>query len=102
MIAGSANNQLREERHGDVITEKGILYAPDFIINAGGVMNIYDEMLDGGYCHDRALRKVDTIYDNIQRVIAISHRDKIPTYQAANILAEERINTIGQVRKTYM
>jgi leucine dehydrogenase len=102
IIAGSANNQLKEEHHGDVITNKGILYAPDFIINAGGVINVYDELLEGGYCHDRALRKVKAVYGNIQQVIAISKRDKIPTYQAANILAEERIKTIGQVKKTYL
>jgi leucine dehydrogenase len=102
VIAGSANNQLKEERHGDVITNKGILYAPDFIINAGGVINVYDEMLEGGYCHDRALRKVESVYGNVKQVIAISKRDRIPTYQAANILAEERIKTIGQVKKTYL
>ncbi|MBU2701890.1 leucine dehydrogenase [Sporomusaceae bacterium BoRhaA] len=102
IIAGSANNQLKEERHGDVITNKGILYAPDFIINAGGVINIYDEMLEGGYCPDRALRKVESVYGNVKQVIAISKRDKIPTYQAADILAEERIKTIGRVRKTYL
>jgi leucine dehydrogenase len=102
IIAGAANNQLKEERHGDAIANKGILYAPDFMINAGGVINVYDEMLEGGYCRDRALRKIDAVYGNIQKVIAISKRDNIPTYQAADILAEERIKTIGKVKKTYL
>lgn len=102
IIAGAANNQLKEGRHGDVIASKGILYAPDFIINAGGVINVYDEMLEGGYCRDRALRKIDAVYGNIQKVIAISKRYNIPTYQAADILAEERIKTIGKVKKTYL
>lgn len=102
VIAGCANNQLKEERHGDILYERGILYAPDFIINAGGVINVYDEMLEGGYQHERALRKVDAIYHNIEKVIAISKRDRIPTYKAADILAEERIQTLGHVRKNYL
>ena len=102
VIAGCANNQLKEERHGDILYERGILYAPDFIINAGGVINVYDEMLEGGYQHERALRKVDAIYHNIEKVIAISKRDRIPTYKAADILAEERIKTLGHVRKNYL
>lgn len=102
VIAGAANNQLKEERHGSIIHDKGILYAPDFIINAGGVMNVYDELLEGGYNRERALRKVDTVFDNIEKVIAISKRNNIPTYKAADILAEERINAIGQIKKTYL
>lgn len=102
VIAGAANNQLKEERHGDILQEKGILYAPDFIINAGGVMNVADEMHEGGYNRERALRKVDTVFDNIEKVIAISKRDGIATYKAADILAEERIKAIGQIKKTYL
>lgn len=102
IIAGAANNQLKEERHGNIIHEKGILYAPDFIINAGGVMNVADELLDGGYSRERAIRKVDTVFDNIEKVIAISKRERIPTYKAADILAEERINAIGQIKKSYL
>jgi leucine dehydrogenase len=92
VVAGAANNQLKEERHGDILQEKGIVYAPDYIINAGGVMNVYDEFLEGGYNYKRAITKVDTVYDNIEKVFAISKRDHIPSYKAAAILAEERIN----------
>lgn len=99
VIAGAANNQLKEARHGDVIDSKGILYAPDFIINAGGVMNVYDELLDGGYNHDRAMRKVSTVYNNIEKVIAIATRDNIPTYKAADVLAEERIQMMRNIKK---
>lgn len=102
VIAGAANNQLKEERHGDILTGKGITYAPDFIINAGGVINVYDELLDGGYNRERALRKVETIYSTIEKVFAIARRDGIPSYKAADILAEERIATIGKVKKTYL
>ncbi|SDE14098.1 Glu/Leu/Phe/Val family dehydrogenase [Sporomusa acidovorans] len=99
VIAGAANNQLKEARHGDVIDSKGILYAPDFIINAGGVMNVYDELLDGGYNHDRAMRKVSTVYNNIEKVIAIAKRDHIPTCKAADVLAEERIQMMRSIKK---
>ncbi|WP_371362573.1 Leucine dehydrogenase [Sporomusa rhizae] len=99
VIAGAANNQLKEERHGQIIQDKGIVYAPDFIINAGGVINVADELLDGGYNRERALRKVDGIYRNIEQVIAISKRDNIPTYKAAEVLAEERIATMRHIKK---
>lgn len=99
VIAGAANNQLREVRHGDVIESKGILYAPDFIINAGGVINVYDELLEGGYNHDRAMRKVSTVFSNIEKVIAIAKRDNIPTYKAADVLAEERIQMMRKIKK---
>ncbi|GMA98045.1 Glu/Leu/Phe/Val dehydrogenase [Pelosinus sp. IPA-1] len=102
IIAGAANNQLKEERHGDILERKGILYAPDFIINAGGVINVCDELLEGGYNRERAIRKVETIYENVKKVIAIAQRDNVPTYKAANTLAEERIRVMRQVKKTYL
>ena len=102
VIAGAANNQLKETRHGDMLQDRGILYAPDFIINAGGVINVADELQQGGYSRERALRKVDGIYNNIAQVIAISKRDRIPTYKAADILAEARIALIGKVKKTLL
>jgi leucine dehydrogenase len=101
IIAGAANNQLKEERHGDILEERGIIYAPDYIINAGGLMNVADE-LNGGYNRERAFRKVETIYENVEKVIFIAKRDGIPTYKAADLLAEERIAAIGRVKKTYL
>lgn len=100
IIAGAANNQLKEERHGDKIHELGILYCPDYVINAGGVMNVADELM--GYNEERALRKIATIYNNIEKVIAISKRDHIPTYKAADRMAEERIEKLGRVRSTFL
>ncbi len=90
IIAGAANNQLKEEYHGDLLHEKGILYVPDYVINAGGVINIADE-LQGGYNQNRAMKKVETIFDNVMKVFEISQRDLIPTYHAADRMAEERI-----------
>ncbi|WP_312203326.1 Glu/Leu/Phe/Val dehydrogenase [Anaerospora hongkongensis] len=102
VIAGAANNQLKETRHGDILQTRGILYAPDFIINAGGVINVADELQEGGYNRERALKKVSGIYHTIEKVIAIAKRENIPTYKAADLLAEERIALIGKVKKTML
>jgi len=100
VIAGAANNQLKEERHGDRVHEMGIIYAPDYVINAGGVINVADELQ--GYNRERALKKVETIYDNILRVFAISERDGIPSYVAADRMAEERIALMAKSRSTFL
>ncbi len=100
VIAGAANNVLAEPRHGDILEEKGILYAPDYVINAGGVINVYEEIR--GYDRERALNKAGTIYDNIKKVIEISKRDNLPTYKAADIMAEERIAKISKVHQNYI
>ncbi|RXT13812.1 branched-chain amino acid dehydrogenase [Ammoniphilus sp. CFH 90114] len=100
VIAGAANNQLKEDRHGDMITEMGLIYAPDYVINAGGLINVADELL--GYNRDRALKKVETIYDNILRVFEIAKRDGIPTYKAADRLAEERMESVKRSRSTFL
>ena len=100
IVAGAANNVLEEERHGDVLEEKGILYAPDYVINAGGVINVYDELI--GYDRERALERAKNIFNNMKKVYNISKRDDIPTYQAADIVAEERIENIGKVRRNFI
>ncbi|NLY80532.1 MAG: Glu/Leu/Phe/Val dehydrogenase [Lysinibacillus sp.] len=100
VIAGSANNQLKESRHGQILYEKGIVYAPDYVINAGGVINVADELY--GYNRERAMKRVETIYDNLTKIFEISRDEKIPTYLAANRLAEERINKVLQSRKQFL
>ncbi|MFD1736382.1 branched-chain amino acid dehydrogenase [Bacillus salitolerans] len=100
VVAGAANNQLKETRHGDMLHEMGIVYAPDYVINAGGVINVADELY--GYNRDRAMKKVETIYDNIEQVINISKRDGVPTYVAADRLAEERIATMRNSRSQFL
>ena len=100
VVAGSANNQLKEERHGKMLEEKGIVYAPDYVINAGGVINVADELL--GYNRDRAMKKVEGIYDNILKVFEIAKRDEIPSYLAADRMAEERIETMRKTRSTFL
>lgn len=100
VIAGAANNQLKEAHHGDALHERGIVYAPDYVINAGGVINVADELY--GYNRERALKKVEAIYENIEKVIEISKRDSIPTYLAADRLAEERIERMKHTRSTFL
>jgi leucine dehydrogenase len=100
VIAGAANNQLRDPRHGDIIHEMGIVYAPDYVINAGGVINVADELY--GYNHERAMKKVETIYSNIEKVIEIAKRDGIPTYKAADRMAEERIERMRNSRSQFL
>ena len=89
IVAGGANNQLLEERHGDELGRRGILYAPDYVANAGGVINVYGEV--AGWDAQRALDKADDIYDTILKVFDIAETQHIPTYLAADRLAEQRL-----------
>lgn len=90
-IAGAANNQLLEQRHGRDLKARGILYAPDFLINAGGIINVSIEMLPGGYDEKKSLQKIGTIHDNLRQVFRIARAEGIPTHEAAVRLAEQRI-----------
>ncbi|WP_312754387.1 Leu/Phe/Val dehydrogenase [Rummeliibacillus suwonensis] len=100
VIAGSANNQLQHSKHGQMIHEAGFIYAPDYVINAGGVINVADEL--SGYNRERAMKRVEGIYDSITKIFEISKDEGIPTYLAANRLAENRINRISKSRSTFL
>ncbi|HET9453317.1 MAG TPA: Glu/Leu/Phe/Val dehydrogenase dimerization domain-containing protein [Gemmatimonadaceae bacterium] len=99
VVAGAANNVLHEERHGDALEKKGILYAPDYVANAGGVINVYSEL--AGWTSARAFRKADEIYDTVLKVFSIARQDKVPTYVAADRLAEQRIRAVGAMVRTW-
>ncbi len=99
VIAGGANNQLAEPKHGDQLRELGILYAPDYVVNAGGLMNVFVEL--EGYSPDRAFEKTRKVYDNVKKVFEIAQRDNIGTHTAADRLAEERIKTIGYLKQRH-
>jgi leucine dehydrogenase len=99
IVAGAANNVLLEERHGDELEKRNILYAPDYVANAGGVINVYSELAN--WSSTRAFRKADEIYDTILKVFNIAKTDGIPTYQAADRLAEQRIRAVGSMVKTW-
>ncbi len=99
IIAGSANNILLEAHHGEALAERGILYAPDYVINAGGLINVADEL--EGYDQTRATKRVARIYDSVKRIIAISKRDGVPTNVAADTLALERIDAISSIERLH-
>src|SRR5690606_3240216 len=98
LIAGAANNQLKdEERHGYMLRDKGITYAPDFLINAGGLINVFNEY-GGSYNRKRVLEQVEKIYDTCFRVLTQAESDGVSSQEAAIRMAEDRINTIGRIR----
>ena len=101
IIAGAANNQLAESRHGDMLHEKGILYVPDYIINSGGVINIIDDISGREYNRENAMKNTARIYDSCKKVFEIAKRDNIPTHKAADIMAEERIAAVRKIKKIY-
>lgn len=90
IVAGAANNQLADETlHGTMLMEKGIIYAPDFLINAGGLINVYSEL--NGYNRERAMKDAQHIYDVTLDILKKSKNEKIPPSQAAKEIAENRI-----------
>lgn len=100
VIAGAANNQLADENvHGPMLVEKGITYAPDFLINAGGLINVYQEYI--GYNRDTAFRNTEHIYDVTLNILKTAAETNIHTQLAATQLAEKRVNDILRVKSTY-
>ncbi len=89
IVAGGANNQLAEEEHGDQLEERGMTYAPDYVINGGGLINVNAEL--AGWSSEEAHRKASEIYDTILRVLTIAREEHIPSYKAADRLAERRL-----------
>ena len=98
VVCGSANNQLAEERHGDLLEKRGVVYAPDYVANAGGTILDTDRLLKGGFNRERAMRNVGRIGDRMREVIALARRERIPTYRAADRLAEERLRMARTLR----
>lgn len=102
VIAGGANNQLLDEKiHGQKLKEKNILYAPDYLINAGGVTNVYFEVINE-YNKDRVTKKVKNIYNILMEVYRIADQQNITTVEAAAHFAEKRINLIRHVHQNYL
>ncbi|MEN9334811.1 MAG: hypothetical protein RLY35_1991 [Bacteroidota bacterium] len=100
IICGAANNQLADETvHGIEVMKKGILYAPDYLVNAGGIINCYWEII--GYSQEAALSQSELIYNTMEKCLIKSDAEKIPTYLAANKMAEERIAAIANINKKY-
>jgi leucine dehydrogenase len=100
IIAGAANNQLAQERHGDMLHKMGILYAPDYVINAGGLINVYGELND--WTPDQAKRKAGEIFDTLGQIFELAKNNDLPTYEAADRVAERRIEQVGTLKRTWV
>ena len=100
IVAGAANNQLAEERHGDELHQRGILYAPDYVINGGGLINLSFELTR--YDAEAAMERVAAIHDTIAQVIAVAKAQGISTAKAADKLADDRIAAARRVKNMYL
>lgn len=97
VIAGAANNQLKDDiKHGEKLTEMGITYAPDYLINAGGVINCYFELI--GYNKNNVMSLTEDIYNTTLNIFATAEQNNTSTHIAANKVAEERIASIGNIK----
>jgi leucine dehydrogenase len=98
IIAGAANNQLAEEKtHGRALIEKGIIYAPDFLINAGGLINVAAEA-SGAYNREKVTKDVEKIYNRILDIFTLSETDNLTTQEAAMRIAQQRIDDVANVK----
>jgi leucine dehydrogenase len=95
IVAGAANNVLQEERHGEELHRRGILYAPDYVINAGGLINVYGELK--GWSAEQAMRKAGEIYGTLLQLFELAREEGIPTYLAADRIAQQRIEAVGRI-----
>lgn len=101
IIAGAANNQLEvESKHGEILKELGILYAPDYAINAGGLINVANEL--EGYNRERAFQQAEGIYDTLQIIYGLAEEENIPTNLAAARVAEKRMENVSKLKNIYL
>jgi leucine dehydrogenase len=98
VVAGAANNILAEERHGDELERRDIVYAVDFVANSGGTIFDTDRYRKGGFQPERAMTNVRRVFERIEEIFDISERDGVAYYRAAERLAEERIEAMNKVR----
>ena len=101
VVAGGANNQLLSEADGEELHRRGILYAPDYIVNSGGIINVEAELGDAGYSPERAREKTERIHEIMGNVIRTSQAEEIPTSIAADRLAEERLASVRGIRSIH-
>ncbi len=98
VVAGGANNQLEDEqKHGEMLKDRGIIYAPDFLINSGGIANVYHEYL-GSYNKERVLASTEHIYEVCAQVLDHAEKNSMSTHEAALVLALKRIEDVGKVK----
>ena len=98
IVAGAANNQLLEDRHAEALVEAGILYAPDYVINAGGVIQVGDELHPDGYSAERARSRTEQIGARLLEIFAMAEERGVSTEAAAEVVAEQRMASVGRLR----
>jgi leucine dehydrogenase len=98
IIAGGANNQLQDEKlHGNMVREKKMVYCPDYVINAGGLINVYNELI--GYNREKALGESKNIYNTISTILHTAEKEGISTHDAASKVAERRIQSVREMKQ---
>jgi len=101
IIAGAANNQLEiPEIHGKIVKEMNILYAPDYVINGGGLINVGNELL--GYTRERSMEHTKNIYNSLLEIFQIAKKENITTDVASNRLAEKRMVQLSGIKRVYL
>jgi len=98
IIAGAANNQLATKKDAMAVQERNILYAPDYVINAGGLINVYSELAD--WSTDRSKRKAGEIYQTLLEVFELAREQKLTTAEAADKIAQRRIEKVGTLHRS--
>ena len=96
IICGSANNQLAEPRHGKILRQRGIVYGPDYLVNAGGLMNVSIEF--EGWSEQRVMAMIDTIFDTTMKIFKISDEKDISVAEATDVLAELRLEELKKIQ----
>jgi valine dehydrogenase (NAD+) len=101
-VCGGANNQLGEVDDAARLAEAGVLYAPDYVVNAGGLIQVTDELEPGGYSRDRALRKANGVGATLMEIFELAREEGVTTEVAAERVAENRIAAVGDLRRFYL
>jgi len=99
VVAGAANNQLDREEHAELLEERGIVYAPDYVINAGGLINVYSEVAD--WSLERSKRKAGEIYQTLLQVFDLADRHDMTSAEAADRLAQKRVDAVSSLHRSY-
>lgn len=100
IIAGAANNQLATEEQAEALQDREILYAPDYVINAGGLINVYSELV--GWTPDRAKRKAGEIYQSLLQIFELAREEGLTTAEAADRIAERRVQQVGRIHRSWI
>ena len=100
VVCGGANNQLAYPQASKLLDDRGIVYAPDYLVNAGGVIQVADEL--DGFNFERAKTRAERIFDTTRRILTLAARDGVPSAQAADLLAERRMSEVGRLRGIWL